>query len=134
MLIDVTKPATTRELRWFAGVWFPALCGVLGWLAFDSLPRLAIVLWTLGVTLGLIGLARPRVIRPVYVGLTRVTFPIGWVVSHVLLLVMYYGIITPVGLLVRAFRDPLEREIDPGAPTYWVPREQAQPDRYFRQF
>jgi hypothetical protein len=79
-------------------------------------------------------LARPRVIRPLYVGLSRATLPIGWVVSHVLLAVIYFGIITPVGLLVRAFRDPLERALEPGARSYWVPREQAQPNRYFRQF
>jgi hypothetical protein len=134
MLIDLTKPATDRELRWFAGLWFPALCAVLGWFALDKAPTLAAGVWVLGAVLGLIGLVRPRAIRPVYTGLTRLTFPIGWVVSHALLLVMYFGIITPVGLLVRLFRDPLDRSFDARASTYWAPRDTAAPHRYFRQF
>lgn len=134
MLIDLTKPTTDRELRWFAGLWLPALCIVLGWLARDAAPRLAVALWVGGGLAGAAGVRWPRAIQPVYTALTRVTFPIGWVVSHAMLLVMYFGIITPVGVLVRLFRDPLDRAVDPDAPTYWVPRDQAAPERYFRQF
>ena len=37
-------------------------------------------------------------------------FPIGWTVSQVILLLMFYGLFTPIGLVFRLIgRDPLHR-------------------------
>ncbi|WP_155070816.1 hypothetical protein [Streptomyces taklimakanensis] len=38
----------------------------------------------------------------------------------VLLAIVYYLVVTPVGLLARVVRDPLARGWDRGARTYWV--------------
>ncbi|MFJ4343420.1 hypothetical protein [Streptomyces sp. NPDC088915] len=38
----------------------------------------------------------------------------------VLLAIVYYLIVTPVGLLARVVRDPLTRGTDPKATTYWA--------------
>lgn len=47
------------------------------------------------------------------------------VTNPVVTAVLYYGILTPAGLLLRAFgRDPLRRARDPAAATYWISREQ----------
>jgi hypothetical protein len=134
MFVRLDEPATERQLRWFSGIWFPALCGVIGWMAFASAPQWSYILWSIGALLGALGLAMPRVIAPVYRTLMVVTFPIGWVVSHLMLRVMYYLVITPIGWLVRRFYDPMERRFDRGAESYWYPREQPEPSRYFRQF
>jgi hypothetical protein len=63
-------------------------------------------------------------------------FPIGWVVSHVMLALIYYGVMTPIGLVMRLLgRDPLKRKLDRSADTYWEPREPiANSKRYFQQF
>jgi hypothetical protein len=63
-------------------------------------------------------------------------YPIGWTISHLLLLIVYYVILTPVGLAMRlAGRDPLDRSPDPAAESYWVRRTPPDsPARYFRQF
>ena len=46
-------------------------------------------------------------------------FPIGWVVSHLLLGVVYFLVLTPIGLTLRALgRDPLERRFDQSASSY----------------
>ena len=75
------------------------------------------------------------VARAVYRALTLLTFPIGWVISHVLLALVYYLLLTPIGLLLRATgRDPLQRRLDPEAETYWIEREGDRPaNTYFRQ-
>ncbi|WP_041836879.1 hypothetical protein [Actinosynnema mirum] len=36
-----------------------------------------------------------------------------------LLLLVYAFVLTPVALVVRLFHDPLRRDPDPGATTYW---------------
>ena len=55
-------------------------------------------------------------IRPAYVALMCVGAVIGFVISAVLLGMIYFGMFTPVGLLFRlSGRDPMERKIDKSA-------------------
>jgi hypothetical protein len=89
-----------------------------------------------GVALGLLSVMS----RPIGVGIYRVWNlvggVIGWVVSSVLLVIVFWFVITPVGLLLRVFgRDPLERKWDRQAPTYWKDAEKpVDAKSYFRQF
>jgi hypothetical protein len=66
----------------------------------------------------------------------RLFSPVGSVVSQVLLAVVYFVVVTPLALVMRASgRDPLERRLDPAAPTYWIRRDGVRPMAgYFRQF
>jgi hypothetical protein len=96
----------------------------------------ACALWTLGALSGLFSLVWPRGNRPLYLALSIGSFPIGWVVSHVLLAVLFYGLLTPLGLLFRVLgRDPLERRFSPEETSYWrdLPETNDNED-YFRQF
>ena len=64
-------------------------------------------------------------------------FPIGWLISHVILAVLFYGILTPVGFMFRLIgRDPLSRRRAAVAPaTYWTAkRKPASTREYFNQF
>ncbi len=48
---------------------------------------------------------------------------------------VFYGVVTPTGLLMRAFRkDPMSRRFDRRASTYWIahPRD-PDPQRYLQQ-
>lgn len=62
--------------------------------------------------------------------------PLAWSVSTLLLVLVYYGVLTPIGLVLRTFgRDPMHGEFDRDATSYWVKRDEGvDPDRYFRQF
>jgi hypothetical protein len=96
----------------------------------------ALVLWGLGGLSALLGLVKPELNRFLFVGLILVTFPIGFVLSYVIMGIIFYLIITPVGLVFRLIgRDPLAKRFDPKAATYWVPHRNAESvERYFRQF
>jgi hypothetical protein len=74
-------------------------------------------------------------VRRLYVGACYAAYPLGWVVSHLVLAAVYFAIFTPAGWLLRRFQgDPLQREFKPDAPTYWIPRGPAPEARsYFRQ-
>jgi hypothetical protein len=39
----------------------------------------------------------------------------------VLLFLLYYLIVTPIGRVCRLVRDPLHREWNPDAASYWIP-------------
>ena len=79
----------------------------------------------------------PGLMRMVFLGMSYLTWPIGFVVSHVVLALVYYLVLTPIGLLMRLFGyDSMKRRFDPEAPSYWVERPAAGFDirRYLRQF
>jgi hypothetical protein len=71
-----------------------------------------------------------------YVVLTLVAFPIGFVLSHVLIAVIYYLVITPIGLLFRLVgRDAMLRRPDPSLPSYWHARPTSRPAAsYFKLY
>src|SRR5437660_11363505 len=118
---DISWKPSTRTLRQFAGVWLLALGGLACWHGFvRGHSTLGIVLAVLAVTVGPLGLIRPQAIRPVFLIAMIAAFPIGWLVSRVILACLYYGIFAPVGLLFRLIgRDALARRPHPEQATYW---------------
>lgn len=137
-LIKLNTNPTHRELRQFAGIWLPAAMTVLAWIAeskFDS-PRVAIGILAVAGALAILGLIWPAVVRVVWIAWMVAAFPIGWVVSHLLLVGIYYLCITPIGLMLRLFGiDPMQRKFDHTSKTYWVAREpNTDKSSYFKQF
>ena|SRR5947207_2873239 len=123
-----------RDLRWFAGLWFPAFAGAVGlFLRRHQAPDAAIAVWALSMVLAVAGLVIPATIRPVYRLLIRVTVPIGWVMSHVIIGAAYFLVITPIGYVMRRFHDPMRRKIERGAKSYWIDCTPPRRDQYFRQ-
>ena len=126
---------TRRQLRQFAVVslFGLGLIGMIVWRVSGSLTGSAFV-WALGVLLFVIGLPCPEAIRLPYVVIMAVTLPIGWLISNLLLRIIYYGVFTPLGLWFRLIRrDPLllrRSRIE----SYW--REYSRADDvagYYRQ-
>lgn len=78
---------------------------------------------------------RPEFVRGLFVGLSYATYPLGFVLSYLVLGILYYGVFTPVGLVMRLCgRDPLVRNFDPKAATYWEARSRTPgPASYLRQ-
>ena len=62
--------------------------------------------------------------------------PIGVTVSYIILAIVYYLVVTPIGIGLRmAGVDPIVRRLDRSATSYWAPHEPpAETNRYFRQF
>ena len=78
----------------------------------------------------------PRANLPIYVGLTIASYPIGLVLSYVIMGSLFYLLISPVGIIFRLIgRDPMEREWDLAAESYWNDSAAPRPkERYFKQF
>jgi hypothetical protein len=133
-LVEMNWHPSERQLRQFGLIALVAL-PLLGGL-WSAGPWVMGTLAAAGVVLAGVGLVFPPALRPVFVGLSLVTMPIGWLVSEVALLVLFYGVFVPIGLVLRAAgRDPLERRIDPESRSYWQPK-QAPTDvaSYFRRW
>lgn len=85
---------------------------------------------------GLFALAAPGALRWLYIGLSVVGFPIGFVFSYIIVTIMYFAIIMPIALVFKiAGRDALRLKFDPQATTYWIKRHPPHTvKRYFKQF
>src|SRR5262245_55408521 len=115
-----------RQFGWIALVGFP----LVGWIAWWRFGAPAAVLWTLvglGVAVALCAALRvTRPIQPVFVLMMLIAIPIGFVITHLLLALVYYGLFTPTAWLFRLRgKDPLQRAWDAGAKTYWHERAGA---------
>jgi hypothetical protein len=136
-IIQIDRHPSSRALRQFAGL-FLVFFGVVGYLVLrrSGSVEAAAAIWAVALSVSSVGFVRPAAIRWVYVGMAYAAYPIGWVVSHVMLAVVLYLVLTPIGWALRLLgRDPLVRGFDPKTPSYWTPhRPAARIDRYFRQF
>ena len=132
---DVTTPPSEKTLRQFAVLCLVVFGGLGAWRMWRhaaDVPAIALV--TVGAIIGLAGLVRPSSIRLVFTGWMMAAFPIGWVVSRVMLGLLFYGMFTPVAAAFRLRgRDALHRR-RPATPSYWLPKPKpADAASYLRQ-
>lgn len=135
-LLAINKNPGKKELLVF-GLGLPILFGLIGWHRWANGSQLtAQVVWAIGGALTLAFALVPAARARIYVGWMYAVFPIAFVVSHVILGVVYFLVVTPVALLLRVVgKDPMQRTFDRSAKTYWIPREASRPKAsYFRQF
>ncbi|MEM7351311.1 MAG: SxtJ family membrane protein [Acidobacteriota bacterium] len=136
-VIDINRNPSQGELRIF-GLILLVLFGLIGGIVLWHWGRLDVstIIWAIGVGLTALFYAVRGLRLPMYLVWMRAVYPIGWLVSHLLLGIVYYLVITPIGLLLRLFgRDPLERRINRAVESYWSRHDPAaRKERYFHQF
>lgn len=78
-----------------------------------------------------------RILRKLYAAWVAFGKGIGWVVSHVIMTLIYFAVLTPIALIMRLFgHDPLRLRPDPGLESYWIdrPREAFSTRQCEKQF
>ncbi len=117
------SPKALRTFGWQVGVVFLLIGGFLAW-RWDEVGTLVRTLSGLGGALLVLGFVAPTFLRPVYKVWMGLALVLGFVMSHVLLAVVFFGLVTPIGLVMRLFgHDPLGRRVAPPGGTYWKDRE-----------
>jgi hypothetical protein len=138
------EPRILRQFAWTATFALPAIAAFLlrhdAW--YDVVDwgwghTVVLALAAVGVVQLVANLAGSR--QPslaLYLVLVVVTFPIGFVLSHVLMAAIYYLVITPFALVFRlSGRDVIGRRIDRTLPTYWRDRGAPRPaSSYFKLY
>lgn len=131
MKLDL-KPSTTqlRQFGWIALFGFPIVSVLILWNWLDWQPNAVIyTLWGLAAVCGLLALTVPSLLNPLYVLMMVVAFPIGFVLSHILLRLIYYLVFTPMALIFKLKgRDAMNRKLEPERDSYWEDhKDVAQP-------
>jgi hypothetical protein len=109
----------------YFGIW-PAAKPSTGFGAF---------IWIAGALTGVTALLGPRIGKPLYCIWMGIGYVVGNIVSRLVLAMVFYLLITPMGLVMRLIgRDPLQLR-KKEAETFWQDIPQANEDgRYERQF
>jgi carbamoyltransferase len=106
-----------------------------GWFPFRQVhSSAAAAIWGACAAVGVLGVCGVRAVLPVYWAWMGVAFVAGSIVSRVVLVVTYFGVVTPVGLAMRVVgRDRLSLQ-KRDVPTYWADAEPGDAARHERQF
>jgi hypothetical protein len=132
-----------RQFGWIAfvvGIGGGALIWRGWWLAWlvegNARALLATVFAIVGLFSGAASLVWPTANKPLFIALTVVGYPIGFVVSMVAMTALFYLVVSPVGLIMKAVgKDPLSRGIDRTMSSYWADARAQRPKAdYFRQY
>jgi hypothetical protein len=116
----------------FAGVFLI----VAAWpLLHRELPRW----WSLGIAVAFAILAiwKPALLAALNRLWTKLGVLLARVISPIALGILFYGVITPIGAVMRLTgKDPLRLKLDAGTDSYWIPRKPPgpPPDSMTNQF
>ena len=130
-----TVQGDEKELRKF-GLMVGGIFGAIGvWpvIIRGQHPRLWAVM--LFVALVVPALIRPRYLAQVHRVWMTLGNALNWINTRIILGVVFYGVITPMGLGMRLMgHDPMRRRAGPGADTYRVVRAPRPGSHMRRQF
>ena len=125
-----------RELRRFALAMLIgfSLLGLLAAWRGGGVTTASMVLWGIGVFLAVAAFV-PKLGRIAYLGIYLPTSIIGFVVSNVILTLMFFLVITPLGIILRLIGKDFLQQQRQKHKTQWMPVKGAKSqDSYYRQF
>lgn len=129
------KPSP-RVLRQFAAAWLVFFLAAAAMQLFVRHRTTAAWVLAAIALIGVVGLLMPSAVKWLFVGASVIAFPIGWVVTQVVLAVMFYAVLTPLALLFRwRGRDELYLRRKPERAGFWTTHRSAEDlKRYLKQF
>ncbi len=125
-----------KELKKFGllvGSVFVVLSGIgiyRGWSAVGTG-----VLLLAGVVLFSCGMFLPESLKQAYRIWMAVAFAIGWLISRMILSILFYFVLTPVGFIARIFdKEFLDTDFRKKRESYWIPKTANKKINYEKLF
>ena len=115
------------------GIILIMLAGFLFWKEKESSQ----IFLTVGIVLFAFGIAIPVVLKPIYWIWMIFATILGWIMTRVILSLLFYIIFTPIGLISRLFgKQFIELKWDKTNSTYWFyrSRDVFEKEKYEKQF
>lgn len=128
--------SSKTELRKFA-VTVGVVLGLVGALFLWKGKGAGLVLLVISSSLLFFGLIAPSILLPAHKLWMSIAVVMGWIMTRVILVILFYLILTPLGFLARLFgKDFLSQKKDKNADSYWVVRKPVKFERsgHERQF
>ena len=125
------------QLTGFARAWVVVFGGGAAWFGwFNNQEQIGVILGFLAAALPIAGLLYTPSTKFIYRVVSVLTYPLGWLLSHVILCIIYFGIMTPIGVVAKLFGHAfITKGKDKNKTSYW--EKIKRPDvasSYFKQF
>ncbi|MBI4698764.1 MAG: hypothetical protein HY758_07645 [Nitrospirae bacterium] len=138
MIIEDIKKIKSgkKELREFGlivGLVLGLLGGLLWWRGRDIYPFFL----TVSVALILSGLIVPAALKPLQKIWMTAAVILGWVMTRLILIILFYLVLTPIGLLGRLLgKSFLDSKFRTSSTSYWIPKAEKETEKseYEKQF
>lgn len=127
---------TKKSLRNFA-LTISAVLFVIAVLVFlfSEYPQRSYYFAVIALFILIIGLTSPLLLKPFHTLWMGIALIVGWFISRILLTVIFFIVLTPIGLFMRLLgKDPLDKKIEPEKQSYWIKKQKTSPPRYDKQF
>ena len=128
-----SEKSDLRNFGITVGIILLIISGFLFWKEKESFQ----ILLFFGITLFLLGIAIPFILKPIYWVWMIFATILGWIMTRVILCLLFYIIFTPIGLTLRFFGKQFpELQWDKSKDSYWNFRtnEHLQNENYEKQF
>lgn len=128
-----SSPKKVREFGWVMTIFF----GILAGLFFLRKGPSAMIYLYLSAGFLVLTLILPIALKPLQKAWMTIAVLMGWVMSRVILGILFYLAMTPIALILRMTgKDLLDLKIDPAKDSYWHLRSQKDipTSDYERQF
>jgi len=144
--VELNFDPTSKQLRQFGMIGLFAF-PLLGWLFSGKPPVTDFAAWepkqtkiflgfcAAAIAFGAFAFTKPSLLKWVFIAASVITFPIGFVLGEIVMLLIFVIAFVPTSLVFRWIgRDSLDRTLDRDAESYWVEKPQAKDaSSYFRQ-
>ncbi|MFH1395211.1 MAG: SxtJ family membrane protein [Candidatus Omnitrophota bacterium] len=124
------KKTTKKDLRQF-GIVLGIVLAAFGTIHFLK-HHINAYKWFFSFSAGslIFGIFFPEKLKPVFKVFIKIAHAIGWFNTRVILLIVYYFIVTPIGFLMKVFgKDILDIKIDRTAKSYWIMKNPVSSDK-----
>ncbi|MFH1690366.1 MAG: SxtJ family membrane protein [Candidatus Eisenbacteria bacterium] len=117
-------PGSLRKFGLTMGIALAAFGGLFLWRGKPIAPYLFIV----AAALLLLAVIEPKALRPIQRAWMTLAFILGWVMTRVLLVIVFYVGVTPIAVIARLTgKRFLDLRFEPDRKSYWEKR--TPPDR-----
>lgn len=134
--VDTSRRAV-RSFGWVVGLVLVGIALVIWWRRGWEPGTLQLAFGVAGTALIVLGFVAPAVLRPLYRVWMALAVVLGFVMTRVVLTLVFVTLVLPIGLLLRLFgKDLLHRHPDPDTESYWIRRtphtdDPARLERYY---
>jgi polyferredoxin len=127
------SPKAIQKFGYTIAIFLLVVSGILYYYEKES----SVLVAAIGLMFLLITVAAPTLLKPINIIWMSFAIFLGFVSTRILLGILFYGILTPIGLVIKLTRkDPLGLEIKRDKKSYWEKRSITKKDKidYERQF
>lgn len=131
MIIEEIKNinSTQKELKKF-GYSVGGVLLIIGIVSYFLGGKFSIYFTSIGLFLAVLGLSLPEVLLPLQKLWMAFAVILGFIMTRVILSILFYIVITPIGFVARIFgKDFLDEKIDKTKSSYWNYREKKEYDK-----